>query len=261
MIQSGFLDLGVLPGNKHPLQNRWYNRCSKPDMAGSHSWIAFIDLDEFMVVLDKCVSFVGAVLFRSLFRSCLFLRIMCNHSYTLMQQSRPLQPSEVSVPLLGSDHLVHLMIASFFDSNGILCRGVAAKSPDLKSVLRSFKGNAGLSLQWVIFGSSGHTKRPTPGGPLAHYHQCTGKLSFQMKCMANMYHATHHMMVGNTVHDCTYKCASGYLRSVFVTCVACDTASGCCRQQLKPLLVAYTDASVLCAEWRTTTICRSLWSL
>lgn len=88
-----------------------------------------------------------------------------------------------------------------------VCRGVASAHPGLKAELRSFRGNAGLSLQWVLFGSSGHVKRPTPGGPLAHYHKCTGYLSFQMKCMANMYHATHHMMVGNTVHDCTYKCA------------------------------------------------------
>lgn len=136
MIDAGFLDLAPMPGAKHPLQNRWYNRCSKPDMAGEHSWVAFIDLDEFMVVMD---------------------------------------------------------------------RGLASKNPNLKGVLESFKGNAGLSMQWVLFGSSGHKKRPTPGGPLAHYHKCTGHLSFQMKCMANMYHATHHMMVGNTVHDCTYK--------------------------------------------------------
>ena len=54
LIDEGFLYLSPLPGPKHPLQNRWYNRCSKPDLAGSHSWVAFIDLDEFMVVLDKC---------------------------------------------------------------------------------------------------------------------------------------------------------------------------------------------------------------
>jgi hypothetical protein len=55
LIEEGFLDMGTLPGAKHPLQNRWYNRCSKPDMAGQHSWVAFIDLDEYMVVLDECV--------------------------------------------------------------------------------------------------------------------------------------------------------------------------------------------------------------
>ena len=54
LISEGFLVLGSLPGPKHPLQNRWYNRCSKPDMAGKHSWVTFIDLDEYMVVLDKC---------------------------------------------------------------------------------------------------------------------------------------------------------------------------------------------------------------
>lgn len=135
-IDSGFLDLGPLPGPKHPLQNRWYNRCSKPDLAGQYSWVAFVDLDEYIVVLEG---------------------------------------------------------------------GKAAQTPDLKAVLRDFKGNAGLSMQWIIFGSSGHVQRPRPGGPLAHYHQCTGGLSFQMKCMANMFYATHHMMVGNTVHDCTYR--------------------------------------------------------
>lgn len=184
-IESGFLDLGSLPGAKHPLQNRWYNRCSKPDMAGMHSWVAFIDLDEFMVVLDKCALTVS--------RTCLRCRL------------RTLR-------------LAHTRL-SFSHSRFIainVCRGVAAKSPDLKEVLRSFKGNAGLSMQWVMFGSSGHVKRPTPGGPLAHYHQCTGKLSFQMKCMANMYHASHHMMVGNTVHDCTYRCEHCPTSVVFV---------------------------------------------
>jgi hypothetical protein len=59
-VDSGFVLFGTLPGPKHPLQNRWYNRCSKPDMAGLHSWIAFIDLDEFMVPLEQCAS-VAAV--------------------------------------------------------------------------------------------------------------------------------------------------------------------------------------------------------
>ena len=173
-IESGFLDLGALPGAKHPLQNRWYNRCSKPDMAGMHSWVAFIDLDEFMVVLDKCAS-------TSL------------HSRNVARQHAVLARTSKCATQQG------------WSDRFWCCRGVAAKSPNLKSVLTSFKGNAGLSMQWVMFGSSGHVKRPTPGGPLAHYHQCTGKLSFQMKCMANMFHASHHMMVGNTVHDCTYR--------------------------------------------------------
>lgn len=148
-------------------------------MAGMHSWVAFIDLDEFMVVLDKCgppLSFSKRVV---IIEHCAAFSMCVGRKSTAV------------ITII--DHMW-------------CCRGVAAKAPDLKGVLRSFKGNAGLSMQWVMFGSSGHVKRPTPGGPLAHYHQCTGKLSFQMKCMANMYHAANHMMVGNTVHDCTYRC-------------------------------------------------------
>lgn len=50
---AGILDLGVLPGPKHPTQTNWYNECAK--MASKkHSWVAFIDLDEFMIVIKKC---------------------------------------------------------------------------------------------------------------------------------------------------------------------------------------------------------------
>jgi hypothetical protein len=61
-VDSGFLDLGIVPGDKHPNQNRWHNRCTKPDLAGAYSWIAFIDLDEFLVLMEKCD--VPTLLFR-----------------------------------------------------------------------------------------------------------------------------------------------------------------------------------------------------
>lgn len=63
-------------------------------------------------------------------------------------------------------------------------------------------------MQWVMFGSSGLVKRPSPGGPLAHYQKCTGYLSFQTKCLANMYHAADEMMKGDNVHRCQYKCVA-----------------------------------------------------
>jgi hypothetical protein len=53
-VDSGFLDLGTVPGAKHPNQNRWNNRCSQSDMAGAFSWIAFIDLDEFLILMEQC---------------------------------------------------------------------------------------------------------------------------------------------------------------------------------------------------------------
>lgn len=54
-VDSGFLDLGIVPGEKHPNQNRWHNRCSQSDLAGAFSWIAYIDLDEFLILMEKCV--------------------------------------------------------------------------------------------------------------------------------------------------------------------------------------------------------------
>jgi hypothetical protein len=53
-VDSGFLDLGSIEGEKHPTQNRWNNRCSQPDFAGAYSWIAYIDIDEFLILMDKC---------------------------------------------------------------------------------------------------------------------------------------------------------------------------------------------------------------
>lgn len=50
---AGILDLDVIPGPKHPTQTNWYNECAKK-ASKKHSWVAFIDLDEFMIVVKKC---------------------------------------------------------------------------------------------------------------------------------------------------------------------------------------------------------------
>lgn len=51
--RTGVLNFDLSPGPKYPLQTDWYNECSK--LASQlHSWVAFIDIDEFIVVLDKC---------------------------------------------------------------------------------------------------------------------------------------------------------------------------------------------------------------
>eukprot|EP00892_Ulva_mutabilis_P003507 jgi/Ulvmu1/1528/UM011_0258.1 len=49
---AGVLDLDVLPGPKHPTQTNWYNACAIK-ASKKHSWVAFIDLDEFMIILKK----------------------------------------------------------------------------------------------------------------------------------------------------------------------------------------------------------------
>ena len=52
-LDRGFISLVNLPGKKKPTQEDWFRRCSRPDYAGGYEWLAFLDLDEFLVVLDR----------------------------------------------------------------------------------------------------------------------------------------------------------------------------------------------------------------
>lgn len=52
-VDAGIVDFGYITGPKHPTQTNWYNACSKL-ASPKHSWVAFIDMDEFIVVLSKC---------------------------------------------------------------------------------------------------------------------------------------------------------------------------------------------------------------
>ena len=54
-IDAGIVNFGLLDGPKHPTQTNWFNQCSKMAQP-KHSWVAFIDLDEFIVVLHKCAA-------------------------------------------------------------------------------------------------------------------------------------------------------------------------------------------------------------
>ena len=54
-VDAGVVDFGFWPGPRYPAQTNWYNECSD-DARKSHGWIGFPDLDEFIVVLDKCVA-------------------------------------------------------------------------------------------------------------------------------------------------------------------------------------------------------------
>lgn len=54
-VNLGTVGLATIPNSEFlQLQRDWFNRCAKPDLAGLHAWIAFLDLDEFLVVLDQC---------------------------------------------------------------------------------------------------------------------------------------------------------------------------------------------------------------
>ena len=53
-IDSGFLDLGVWKGAFS--QRRLGEQCADPKLLGSYSWIGFPDLDEFIIMFEKCAS-------------------------------------------------------------------------------------------------------------------------------------------------------------------------------------------------------------
>ena len=90
----------------------------------------------------------------------------------------------------------------------LLDGGVAVEEPDLKAFMRRHRGAAGLTLQWVMFGSSGIRERPTPGGPLRHFNKCSDQLSFEMKCFAASHHLSETPFIHPYfIHACCYKCA------------------------------------------------------
>eukprot|EP00892_Ulva_mutabilis_P002020 jgi/Ulvmu1/11819/UM080_0030.1 len=138
--RAGVLDFDLAPGPKYPLQTNWYNECSKL-ASKKHSWVAFIDLDEFIVVLNK-------------------------------QQS-------------------------------------VTRQGALKEVLRrSFRYNAAVSMQWVLFGSGGH-KAPPPEGQLQGFRRCTGDLTRQMKCLGSSYWFHNVATFRPThVHQCNFRCGA-----------------------------------------------------
>ena len=80
------------------------------------------------------------------------------------------------------------------------------EEPDLKAFMRKHRGAAGLTLQWVMFGSSGIRDRPTPGGPLRHFNKCSAELSFEMKCLAASHHLAETPFIHPYfIHACCYK--------------------------------------------------------
>ena len=96
--------------------------------------------------------------------------------------------------------------SGFWVTEGHACRGVAVEEPDLKAFMRKHRGAAGLTLQWVMFGSSGIRDRPTPGGPLRHFNKCSAELSFEMKCLAASHHLAETPFIHPYfIHACCYK--------------------------------------------------------
>lgn len=64
---------------------------------------------------------------------------------------------------------------------------VKDKSLTIVDVLDKYAQYGGLTLQWMMFGSSGHLKRP-PGGALGNYHSCAP--NYHVKTIVNTRHVS-----------------------------------------------------------------------
>lgn len=81
----------------------------------------------------------------------------------------------------------------------VLCRDEA-----LKDVLNDYKQYAGLSVHWVLVGSSGMGTRPPEGGVLRHYGMCAGKGRHLVKTIANTQFLEN---ISTHPHNFQFRCA------------------------------------------------------
>jgi hypothetical protein len=234
-VATGFLDLGKWPGRFS--QRNLGRMCAKADMLGRFSWVGAL-----LLLLQLCLHA------RAVWTSCSAI-VRCERSpfcpccesdhpgpdavhacaraeawLRRVIQLRPARPA-ARTQLCASDRCTAHRCAGFPDIDEFIImfdRGMPAEHPNLKKVLAANKYVPAFAIRWLVFGTAGHVKRPSPGGPLAHYNSCHGKMHPQSKCLANMWFAGHPMQP--TIHTCGHLCAAAHLSRV--SCSAC--ASACC---------------------------------
>jgi preprotein translocase subunit SecG len=81
---------------------------------------------------------------------------------------RELAPQLKSYHRCLKDHRRHHAWLGFIDIDEFI---VTKDSCSIPSILRRYERYGGLTLNWMMFGSSGHVKKP-PGGVLGNYWQC-----------------------------------------------------------------------------------------
>lgn len=84
----------------------------------------------------------------------------------------------------------------FLDSDEFIV--VANKSLTIPDVLRRYEAYGGLVLNWKVFGTSGHVKRP-PGGVLPNYRMC--QRNFHIKTIGNTQYT---LKSGSNPHEFRY---------------------------------------------------------
>jgi hypothetical protein len=75
---------------------------------------------------------------------------------------------------------------------------------DINTFLQQYEQYGGLGVNWVIFGSSGHTKRPQ-GGVLVNYHACLPAQQEQNTHVKIIANTKYLLTMGDDPHRVYYK--------------------------------------------------------
>lgn len=146
-----------------------------------HRWLAFIDADEFIVLQEP--------------------QYQRRPSWAQQQQMQTqTQPSRGVPAAASSDGSSGASAAGGNDGGS----SEAVRAADITTFLQQYEQYGGLAVNWVIFGSSGHTVRPR-GGVLVNYRACL-PLSHEQNTHVKVIANTKYLMtVGDDPHRVYYQ--------------------------------------------------------
>ena len=190
-IESGFLTFEAI--GKPDYQPFFYHACMQ-QYRHKHNWLAFIDLDEF-IVLRKCASpalrTVAACLRSHRANACAMTgmqlarhtsrRPATLHHPAMHQQVAEHEERELPAPLSRVLHHVGKVHHPLASCGSCACRN----GTTLKQYLDGFRDEVALAMHWVMVGPSGQDRRPRRGGALRTYTECDHKPSAYVKSIAN----------------------------------------------------------------------------
>lgn len=175
-IDEGFVVYSVDADDE--AQMRVYLKCLQ-DHGNKHNWMAFIDMDEFLVMRGE-YALPPSLPVRAQVLACV----------------RAWEPSGYTSARVVAYTLAQLEILG-------LRRVWRACRQTLKQMLDEFKYFPGLVVNWVIFGPGGRETRPEHGGVLRHYTRCRQQPWATFKTIANTFFTED---VSWHPHNLIYQC-------------------------------------------------------
>ena len=243
-VAGGFLSMRV---EREPqAQMSVYKRCIER-RAHKFDWMAFFDLDEFLILRRRCAAA------HLLHHVCCHQRPMARqlnapndaqadeafNMCTSCDARRLLAAVEVccsSVHIRTLQRHARICSASgwcVYMRRSSAWRGVC-RQDTLKKLLNDFKMFPGLAVHWVVFGPNNRKRRPSQGGVLRHYTRCRPEAATHVKTIVNTF-----FVERTTIHphNFEYRCES----------------TRCCWQQglfsTRPLWAAPAGVASICTVW------------